>query len=70
MFTVYYIVKNEVYSFINFNTCLFPKFLYIMYGGVHFQECYNIIKRGKLFKYGNNICLISTFTVSYKYHFE
>ena len=41
LFTVYYIVKNKVYSFLNFNTCLIPKILSIMYGGVHFQECYN-----------------------------
>ena len=40
MFTVYYIVKNEVYSFINFNMCLFHKILSTMNGGVHFQECY------------------------------
>ena len=37
----FYIVENEVYSFLNFNTGLIPKILSIMYGGVHFQECYN-----------------------------
>ena len=37
----FYIVENEVYSFININTRLIPKILSIMYGGVHFQECYN-----------------------------
>ena len=37
----FYIVENEVYSFININTCLIPKILSIMYGGVHFQECFN-----------------------------
>ena len=36
----YYIAKNEVYSFINFNTCLFHKILSIMNRGVHFQEYY------------------------------
>ena len=39
-FTVY-IVENYMYSFLNFNTCLIPKILSIMYGGVHFQEYYN-----------------------------
>ena len=52
MFTVYYIVKNYVYSFINFNTCLFHKILSIVYEGVHFRKCY--IERRKLFKYENN----------------
>ena len=37
----FYIVENELYSFININTCLIPKILSKMYGGVHFQECYN-----------------------------
>ena len=37
----FYIVENEVYSFLNFNTRLIPKILSIMYGRVHFQECFN-----------------------------
>ena len=51
MFSVYYIVKNEVHSFINFNTCLFHKILSIMNGGSTFpgmlyietQSFYNVI---------------------------
>ena len=35
-----YYVAQKVHSFVNFNMCLFPKILSIMYGGVHFQECY------------------------------
>ena len=39
MFTVNHIVKNEVFSFININTCSFHKILSIMYGGV--QQSHN-----------------------------
>ena len=59
----FYIIQNEVHSFININTCLIPKILSIMYGGVHFKECYN--RDGAYCSNMIIICRISLFTVYY-----
>ena len=40
-----------------------PEILSIMYGGVHFQECYN--RDGSYCSNMINICRISMFTVYY-----
>ena len=59
----FYIVENEVYSIININTCLIPKILSIMYGGVHFQDCYN--RDGGYCSNMIIMCRVSMFTVYY-----
>ena len=59
----FYIFENEVYSFIYINTCLIPKILSIMYGGVHLKECYN--RDGSYCSNMIIICLVSMFTVYY-----